>query len=317
MSLKRVLVTGAGGFIGRWSVPSLRAMNFEVHAVVSGHTARVAPGELEGARIHAVDLLDPAAAAALIAAVSPSHLLHFAWITAPGVYWSSPENARWLEASRTLLRAFLARGGGRVVMAGSCAEYDWSRVEHCDEYASPLRSEGGEMPAYVACKIALARDLASAGRQAGVTTAWGRVFFQFGPHEHADRLVPSVIRSLLENREAPCTHGRQVRSFLHVSDVGDAFAALLNGELTGPVNIGSDEPVSIAALVDLIAAQTGRRDLVRLGAKAAAPGEPAILLPEIHRLRDELGWRPRFTLAQGLTDTIDWWRRELHAVRMR
>jgi nucleoside-diphosphate-sugar epimerase len=313
MPPKRVLVTGAGGFIGRWSVPSLRALGFEVHAALSDGSARRTPRELDGARIHAVDLLDAAATDALIAAVLPTHLLHFAWTTTPGVYWSSPENARWLAASQALLQAFVARGGRRVVMAGSCAEYDWSRVDRCDELSSPLGSAGGTMPAYVACKIAMARELASVGREAGVSTAWGRVFFQFGPHEHADRLVPSVVRSLLENREAHCSHGRQVRSFLHVADVGAAFAALLNDELTGPVNIGSDEPLSIGALVEAIARHIGRPDLVRLGAKPAPAGEPAVLLPETRRLRDELGWRPRFTLVQGLADTIDWWRRELRA----
>jgi nucleoside-diphosphate-sugar epimerase len=126
-------------------------------------------------------------------------------------------------------------------------------------------------------------------------------------------LVPSVICNLLLNREAPCSHGRQIRSFLHVADVGEAFAAVLDSELEGPVNIGSDERVALADLVDRIGRQIGRPDLLRLGARPAPLHEPSLLVPEIHRLRDEAQWLPRFTLDEALNDTIAWWRGRLLA----
>jgi nucleoside-diphosphate-sugar epimerase len=194
-------------------------------------------------------------------------------------------------------------------MAGSCAEYDWSRVEVCDERSSPLATTN----AYAACKIALQQALDDFGRRERLSTAWGRIFFQFGPHEHPDRLVPSVIRNLLLNREAPCSHGRQVRSFLHVADVGTAFAAVLDSELEGPVNIGSDERIALADLVERIGRQIGRPELLRFGARPAPLREPSLLVPEIHRLRDEARWRPRFTLDGALSDTIAWWRGRLSA----
>jgi nucleoside-diphosphate-sugar epimerase len=315
---KRVLVSGAGGFIGRWSVPALLRLGYEAHAVLSGNASRDVPEQLRGAKIHFADLYDDSRVDELLSEVRPTHLLHFAWIATPGLYWNSAENFRWVSASERLLRSFRAHGGIRVMMAGSCAEYDWSRVEICDELLSPLANDYAAAPndaailsPYAACKIALQKTLADFGRHEHVSTAWGRIFFQFGPYEHPERLVPSVIRNLLLNREALCSHGRQMRSFLHVADVGAAFAAVLDSELEGPVNIGSGERIALADLLDRIGRQIGRPDLVRLGARPAPPQEPLLLVPEIYRLRDQARWRPRFTLNDGLSDTIAWWRGRL------
>lgn len=307
-----VLVSGAGGFIGRWSVPRLIAQGYEVHAVL-GHTVRpTLPPQLRGAEIHRADLLDPEAVRTMMALVKPTHLLHFAWIATPGVYWISPENTRWLAASQHLLQCFRDGSGVRAVMAGSCAEYDWSQVGVCDERSSPLAGDGSAAPTpYAQCKIAMQKALERFGSDHGISTAWGRIFFQFGPEEHEDRLVASVIASLLSGREALCTHGRQIRSFLHVADVGSAFAALLHSDAVGPVNIGSGDRTSIAELLGQIALQIGRPELLRLGARSAAPAEPPLLVPEVGRLRHEVGWRPRFNLSDGIADTIAWWRRKL------
>jgi len=93
-----------------------------------------------------------------------------------------------------------------------------------------------------------------------------------------------------------------------VADVAEAFAALLDSEVHGAVNIGSGEPMSVAALIDAIAAKIGRIDLVRLGAKPLPAGEPALLVPDITRLRKEVGWQPRLNLDEAIADTIAWWR---------
>jgi nucleoside-diphosphate-sugar epimerase len=312
MARRVVLVTGAGGFIGRWSVPRLLADGYEVHAVAARVPGREPPAQLSGAAIHHVDLLREDAADALMRDVRPSHLLHFAWIATPGEYWTSPDNRLWLDASRRLLQSFAGTGGVRAVMAGSCAEYDWSRSGVCTERGTALADEAGVAPTpYAECKIEMQRALAAFGRDRGVATAWGRIFFQFGPDEHPDRLVASVIRNLLAGREAPCTHGRQIRSFLHVADVGAAFAALLDSETEGPVNVGSPARISVAGLLQEIAAQIGRPELLRLGARAAPPSEPPLLVPDVVRLYGEVGWRPQFDLPHAVADTIAWWRETL------
>jgi nucleoside-diphosphate-sugar epimerase len=314
MPPKRVLVTGAGGFIGRWSVPPLVAAGYEVHAVAGRDATRSTPVQLHGAVMHRADLLDESSVDALMARVKASHLLHFAWIATPGVYWTSPDNARWRSAGQHLVRAFKDHGGARVVMAGTCAEYDWTRVGVCHEATSPLAHEtpsehgGAAITAYARAKLEMHAALQRYAAAYDLSAAWGRIFFQYGPDEHPERLVASVIRNLLQGREAPCSHGRQVRSFLHVADVGSAFAALLDGPVAGAVNIGSGTSMSIADLLQEIGRQIGRPELLCLGARAAPPAEPPMLVPDVARLRTEVGWEPRFSVPEGIADTIAWWR---------
>jgi nucleoside-diphosphate-sugar epimerase len=306
----KVLVTGAAGFIGRSSLEPLREAGHEVCAVLSPRPDQIdRTGEaLPDVDVRHADLTDPAAVDALLGAVKPTHLLHFAWIATPGLYWHSEENYRWLSASRHLLESFGRSGGERAVMAGSCAEYDWSRVAVCNERLSPLADEGGTATPYAACKIAMQRSLEEYGRSHGLSNAWGRIFFQYGPAEHRERLIASVILNLLAGREARCTHGRQVRSFLHVEDVGAAFAALLTSSVQGPVNMGSGERIAIADLLERLARDIGRPELLKLGARPAPPGEPLLLVPDIDRLSLEVGFSPRWRLDQGLKDTVRWWR---------
>ena len=312
MARRVVVVSGAGGFIGRWSVPRLIAGGYEVHAVAARAPGRELPAQLSGAEIHYADLLREESVDALMKEVRPSHLLHFAWVATPGAYWTSPENRRWLAASQHLLQSFQGNGGMRAVMAGSCAEYDWSRVGVCNERSSPLANDGGAaLTPYAECKIAMQRALATFGSVRHLSTAWGRIFFQFGPDEHPDRLVASVIMHLLSGREALCTHGRQIRSFLHVADVGSAFAALLDSATEGPVNMGSPDRISVAGLLEEIALQIGRPELVRLGVRSTPPSAPPLLVPDVERLYDEVGWRPQFGLHDAIADTISWWRQRI------
>src|SRR5687767_11286721 len=110
---KRVLLTGARGFIGRRCLPRLVARGFEVHAV-SGSTHSVSQAGA-AAQWHQCDLRDGAAAAALVESVRPTHLLHLAWIAQPRVFWTSPDNHAWLAAGKRLADAFYGAGGLRAV----------------------------------------------------------------------------------------------------------------------------------------------------------------------------------------------------------
>ncbi|MHB1261338.1 MAG: NAD-dependent epimerase/dehydratase family protein [Thermoplasmatota archaeon] len=299
--MPRVLVTGASGFLGRPALDFLVRRGVEVHA-----TSRVPPpGSADGVAWHDADLLKDRAAARLVDAIRPTHLLHLAWTAEPLVYWTSPQNPLWAEATRRLWRAFAAAGGKRAVGAGSCAEYDWS--------AGLCREGENERPAslYGRCKLEAARDVQAIADEADMGTAWGRVFHLHGPREHPKRFVSAVILALLAGRDAPMTHGRQLRDYLHAADVAAALGhLLLDASLDGPVNIGSGQAAELRHVASIIESIIGGPGRVRLDALPAPAGDPSRLVPDVRRLFGEAGWRPRFDLESGLRDSVDWWRRQ-------
>jgi nucleoside-diphosphate-sugar epimerase len=295
----RVLITGASGFIGRHCLRGLAAAGYEVHAT----TWRDPAPQIPHATWHQVDLLRAREAAALIAQVQPSHLLHFAWYAVPGKYPGAPENLAWCSATIELVAAFARAGGRRAVFAGSCFEYDFS-YGYCDEALTCARPN----TFYGVCKNATREIVAGYSRQFGLSAAWGRIFHLFGPYESEGRLVPSVIRAMLREELARCSDGRQIRDFLHVEDVAEAFVAILSSDVQGSVNIGSGSPVSVRKVIETIAELMAGRERIRLGALAPRPDDPPLLLPNVRRLREEVGWEPRFSLEQGLVETIEWWR---------
>jgi nucleoside-diphosphate-sugar epimerase len=293
--VKRVLVTGAGGFIGRHTIGPLREAGFYIHAVDIREAT-----ELD-VQWHIANLHDRTEIRRVVEEVRPSHLLHLAWYVKHGEFWTSLENTHWVQSSIELLRAFSESGGGRVVSAGSCAEYEWGH-DLCVEDQTPCRPS----TLYGACKLGLCIIQQAVCRQLHISGAWGRVFHLYGPFEPERRFVPSVIRALLSGEPARCSHGRQVRDFMHVADVARAFVSILDSRIEGVVNIGSGCPVRQAEVAQIIAGQVGRPDLLHLGAIPAG-NEPVRLIADIGRLRTT-GFSPHLSLRDGLADAIAWWR---------
>lgn len=295
--MKKVLVTGATGFIGRNTITPLIVKGYEVHAVFS-HEKRGS----DQVFWHHGDLLNPSDVKRIITDVQPTHLLHFAWYTEHERFWRSFDNFKWVEATLALLRTFGKSGGKRAVFAGTCAEYDW-KYGYLSEDITPLTPS----TPYGICKNALQSLVSSYGDLSGMSVAWGRVFYLYGPYENLLRFVPSVINSLCNMGLAKCSHGNQMRDFMHVKDAAEAFVAILESNVTGPVNVSTGDPVRIKDVAMKIASLLEMAGKVEFGAIEHQPNDPPMIFGNPTRLNQEVGWKPKLSLEQGLANTTNWW----------
>jgi nucleoside-diphosphate-sugar epimerase len=286
--MKRVLVTGAAGYVGRWTLKHLRDAAFELHGVA--RNARDDPG----VTWHRADLL-AGGGAALIDAVRPTHLLHLAWTTEHGKFWSDPANETWLGASLDLADSFARAGGRRMITIGTCAEYRWTDAALSEQSVCEPATPYGR------AKLALYERVGALAARYGVAHAHARIFFSYGPGEQPGRLVPSVARALRAGESVEIANGAAVRDFIDVRELGRGIAALAASDATGPVNVASGEGVTLRAVAETLARLTGTDPALLRFAEGGAADR---IVADVTRLTREVGFRNVVSLEAGLAHAL-------------
>lgn len=287
----KVLLTGASGFIGGYVLKALQYHNIDVVAV-----GRSQPRVLT--EFIQADLLSIHDFVPLIKQSQATHLLHLAWYAEHGKYWNSPLNLRWTETTIRLVEAFCAAGGQQVLLAGTCAEYDWAQG-YCQEDSTLLN------PAtlYGVAKDATRRLAMAVCAQYQIPCAWGRIFLPFGQGENFNRLIPALIE-VFQGRRMPFElNGTAYRDFLYASDVAEGFITLLIEKAQGEYNICSGEPVRLTEIVATLASLLCTDPAAILALCKERYGEPALLVGKNTKLK-AFGWQPVYTLTQGLERTL-------------
>ena len=300
--MKKVLLTGASGFIGQHCIAPLKALGYEVHCV---STHAVSESE-KNVYWHKANLLSALDIKALLDNVKPDELLHLAWYVEPGKVINHPCNMEWVEKTLNMIRLFREQGGKRVVIAGSCYEYNWDYA-YCSEMHTPRNAN----TVYGIAKNSLYEIFRIYCEQTGLSGAWGRVFFLYGPYENPNRLVSSVIRSLLKGEKAKSSHGLQIRDYMHVQDVADGLVKLLDSDLNEDYNIATGQPITLKEILLEIADIMDARELLDIGAIPARANDTPLVVADVRKFNDVTNWVPSFDLRSGLEHTIDWWKNNI------
>lgn len=314
---RRVLVTGADGFIGSHLAETLAVAGADVTALAlynafdnHGWLDDLPEAVRATMQIERGDMRDPAFVMRLCE--GQDIIFHLAALIAiPHSYRAAQS---YVDVNVTgavnLLEAARVHGPTRVVMTSTSEVYGTARVSPITE-DHPLH---GQSP-YAASKIASDMMAEAYARSFDVPAVILRPFNTYGPRQSERAVISSTIRQALDP-ECDAVHVGDLttsRDFTFVGDTVDAFAAagaheaLATGE---PYNAGTGHAVTIGEMVDEVRRLIGTNKPVVEDARRLRPeaSEVRALLADASRLTDTAGWRANTSLSDGLAATIDWWR---------
>jgi nucleoside-diphosphate-sugar epimerase len=275
-----VLVTGAGGFIGRRLVAALAREGAEV----------------TGWARQDVDLLDSEAVGAAMEAARPATIVHLA---SAGVNAARAHDPQVIVEDVTMAGVLIAAAprGSRLVVAGSMAEYGRGGRHSEDDRCDP-------QTAYAIARFAAGSLALAYAERYGLAVTVARLYGVYGPGEAAQRLFPQLIENLSAGHPVALSDGRQRRDFIHVDDVCRALIAIAAAPAVNCppiVNAGTGQSVRVRDAAEWIADALGApRDLLQFGARQRSPGDEDLLEADVTRLSALLGAAPPQRLGPDL-----------------
>jgi len=286
--MTKILITGSSGQVGFRLTKNLLLAGYEV---IGLGTSR-GPDFTETLHTYIrFDLLSEDIPR-LIEQLRPNLLVHLAWETDPKSFWASPKNIEWLDVSKELFESFRKWGGERIIVAGTCAEYDWNTK-------GPFSELSPESPQSVYGQSKL--DLLNSLRTQSLPFLWTRTFFQFGDQEAPGRLIPSLIDALLGGRNFTIQRPDDFRDFIYVHDVVDIMTALIISGENGVFNVGSGLGITVRDLANRIASILGRNYLLDFRDQREMP---SIVHANMSKLGKTLGSINYTSLENAIIRTI-------------
>lgn len=285
--MKKVLLTGGTGLIGKYTIEPLLKAGFKVFVVSSKNRKK-----LNGVEIIQADLLNFDDIKKVFEKVKPHYILHFAWDTTPGSYLESDLNFKWLNSSLEMLKQFKIHGGKRAIYAGTCFEYKFKN--------QPLAETDKLNPqtTYAKCKNELREKAQIFCIENKINFCWGRIFYVYGECEQEKRLIPTVIKTLAHNKVFSTKSADLIRDYMFAQDVARAFVILLDSNVTGCVNICTAIPISIKEIICTIARKMNKEHLIKIENEAS--NDAPIILGDNSRLKNELHFEAEFSLESSL-----------------
>ncbi len=281
----RVLITGSGGFLGRYLTPLLAAHDVLclVRSTEGNNTSAV--------RQVAGDLTTDGPWQQAVEEFAPEWCFHLAWDGLPDY---SLERCRAnLDANVGLIQTLARAGVRRVVVAGTCWEYGRTHGPQRED-ATPV-----DCGVFAATKHAVRAMLDAVARECGFDYRWARVFFAYGAGQRGSSLIPHLRDSLTSGTPPAVREPAALQDFIHVADVARGLLALAQCDAaSGVYNLGSGEATSVGAVANLVARHYGRSPAF------AATSTGTGFWADMSRTTAATGWRPTTGLAAGIDLTL-------------
>ncbi len=303
--MKRVLITGAGGFIGANLARRLIREGHQTHLVVSPRGNPWRLEELHGqALLHRLDLCDAERVRQTIEAVRPDWVFHLA---AHGAYsWQTDTKSIFqtnLMGTIHLVEACSAVGIEAMVNTGSSSEYGWK--DHPPDENESLEPNSS----YAVSKASATLYCRQVAQSTGLRLCTLRLYSVYGSYEEPARLMPSLLIHALQGGYPSLARPKVARDFVYIDDCIDAYLMAIAASDLPPgavYNVGSGVQTTLAEVVDVV------RRLFHLKVPAVWASMPDrswdtdTWVANSRRVQYELGWRPRTSLTEGLRKFRDW-----------
>jgi UDPglucose 6-dehydrogenase len=309
---RRAVITGGAGFLGSHLVDQLLDRDIDVLCLdnfLTGVPENVVHlRDRRGFDLQNADVTNDVAVAGAV-----DFVLHFASPASPVDYAELPIQTLKVGAIGTLNGLELAREkGARFLLASTSERFGDPLFQPPSEQYPANIDMVGPRACYDEAKR-YAEALTSTYRSKhGVDTAIARIFNTYGPRMRPDdgRAIPTFIRQALQGEAITVAgDGSQTRSMCYVDDLIDGVLRLLFSDLSGPVNLGGPQELSVLEVAELVRNVTGSSSSIKFVARP--PGDPSVRRPDIELARVELGWTPTIHVRQGIERNVAWFRQRL------
>ncbi len=311
--MKRVIITGPTGTIGRALIRAAIDAGYEVLAVVHRSSERASElDDIEHCRVLRLDLSEYGAAKAELEWFGlPTQgydiFFHMAW---SATYGEERNHLNLqLDNIRGALRAVeLARAVGCHTFVGVGSQAEYGRVEEALRADTPANPENG----YGIAKLTAGFMTRLAAQKAGMRHIWDRVLSVYGPYDNERTLISTALNRMSENQETEFTPCQQIWDYLYADDA--ARAILLTGEKGTDGKcyvIGSGEGHPLRWYVDKIAELTGYTQEIGYGKRPYPDKQVMHLVADITSLTEDTGFEPRVSFEEGIKALIEHRRKAL------
>jgi NAD dependent epimerase/dehydratase len=314
-----VLVTGAGGFIGSHLTERLAMLGANTRALVR-YNSTGTWGWLDNSPVRSDievilgDIRDRDSMRQAIRGVDIVFQLA-ALIGIPYSYYSPQSYVRTnVEGTLNVLQVAMDAGVRLVVHTSTSEVYGTARYIPINE-VHPLQ---GQSP-YSASKIAADKMAEAFNRSFGLPVAIIRPFNTYGPSQSARAVIPTIITQALMQPSVRLGDLAPTRDFSYVADTVEGFIRIAEcpDAIGQVINIGSGHEISIGGLARTILDLVGRNIDITYDSERVRPEESEVerLCADTSKARNTLGWQPRYTLEDGLIQTIEWMKKNLERYR--
>ncbi|HTV01879.1 MAG TPA: UDP-glucuronic acid decarboxylase family protein [Luteitalea sp.] len=309
--MPRVVITGAAGFIGSHLAETLIDRGYSVVGIdnlLTGDTANIAHLANRDFTFIKHDVTNYIYIDGPVDAV-----LHWASPASPIDYLELPIPTLKVGALGTHKALGLAKEKKARFVIASTSEVYGDPLEHPQKetYWGNVNPVGPRGVYDEAKRFAEAMTMAY-HRYHGVDTKIVRIFNTYGPRMRVNdgRSVPAFMSQALRNEDVTIFgDGSQTRSFCYVTDLVDGILRLLDSDTNEPVNIGNPHELTIKQIAETIIRMTGSSS--QLVYKPLPEDDPKVRRPDITKARTLLGWEPKVPLEEGLTKTIEYFRKKV------